>query len=92
VYSDFYKIPLPALRFEKVEENSQKVNDTKENYARPRQKQETEKRREGRHTTIKDASENDTQTKAHTLLEQRNADRKQTSTKAFKIKTIRNPE
>jgi hypothetical protein len=33
VYSDFYKIPLPALRFEKVEENRHKVNDTEENDA-----------------------------------------------------------
>jgi hypothetical protein len=35
VYSDFYEIPLPALRFEKVEENSQKkeVNETEENDA-----------------------------------------------------------
>jgi hypothetical protein len=28
VYSDFYEIPLPALRFEKVEETDTKVNDT----------------------------------------------------------------
>jgi hypothetical protein len=44
VYSDFYEIPLPALRFEKVEENSPKVNDTKENDAfkiRPRQRNKT---------------------------------------------------
>ena len=34
MYSDFYEIPLPALRFEKVEENSQKkVNETEENDA-----------------------------------------------------------
>jgi hypothetical protein len=39
VYSDFYEIPLPALRFEKVEEYLTKVNDTEENDARPRQKQ-----------------------------------------------------
>jgi hypothetical protein len=31
VYSDFYEIPLPALRFEKVEETDHKVNDTEEN-------------------------------------------------------------
>jgi len=31
VYSDFYEIPLPALRFEKVEETDTKVkNDTEE--------------------------------------------------------------
>jgi hypothetical protein len=30
VYSDFYEIPLPALRFEKVEETHRKVNDTEE--------------------------------------------------------------
>ena len=39
MYSDFYEIPLPALRFEKVEESHTKVNDTAENNARPRQKQ-----------------------------------------------------
>ncbi len=35
MYSDFYEIPLPALRFEKVEENRHyKVkNDTEENDA-----------------------------------------------------------
>ena len=33
MYSDFYKIPLPALRFEKVEETDTKVNDTEENDA-----------------------------------------------------------
>jgi hypothetical protein len=33
VYSDFYEIPLPALRFEKVEETDTKVNDTEENDA-----------------------------------------------------------
>ena len=38
MYSDFYKIPLPALRFEKVEETHREVNDTEENNARPRQK------------------------------------------------------
>jgi hypothetical protein len=30
VYSDFYEIPLPALRFEKVEETHRKVNNTEE--------------------------------------------------------------
>ncbi len=38
MYSDFYEIPLSALRFEKVEENHKKVNDTEENDARPHQK------------------------------------------------------
>ncbi len=38
MYSDFYKIPLPALRFEKVEVTHREVNDTEENDARPRQK------------------------------------------------------
>ena len=38
MYSDFYEIPLPALRFEKVEETHKEVNDTEENDARPRQK------------------------------------------------------
>ncbi len=33
MYSDFYEIPLPALRFEKVEETDTKWNDTEENDA-----------------------------------------------------------
>ncbi len=33
MYSDFYEIPLPALRFEKVEETKNKVNNTEENDA-----------------------------------------------------------
>ena len=35
MYSDFYEIPLPALRFEKVEETDTKKwkNDTEENDA-----------------------------------------------------------
>jgi hypothetical protein len=47
VYSDFYEIPLPALRFEKVEETHREVNDTEENNARPRQKYKAEKRHKG---------------------------------------------
>ncbi len=38
MYSNFYEIPLPALRYEKVEETHRDVNDTEENNARPRQK------------------------------------------------------
>jgi hypothetical protein len=33
VYRDFYEIPLPALRFEKVEEIDKSENDTEENDA-----------------------------------------------------------
>jgi hypothetical protein len=65
VYSDFYEIPLPALRFEKVEETHKEVNDTEENDARPRQKYKAERKtsRKGRHTTLIDSKTqvNDTQ-------------------------------
>jgi hypothetical protein len=88
VYSDFYEIPLPALCFEKVEENSQKVNNTKENDAQPLQKYKTNIK-EGQNTTLIDSKEtqnqpqvNDTQG-TQTLPEQRNADRKSTSISAF---------
>ncbi len=59
MYSDFYEIPLPALRFEKVEETHREVNDTEENNARPRQKYKSQKRHERWHTTLidSDASE-----------------------------------
>ena len=33
MYSDFYEIPLPALRFEKVEETDTKWTNTEENDA-----------------------------------------------------------
>jgi hypothetical protein len=45
VYSDFYEIPLPALRLEKVEETHREVNDTKENNARPCQKYKSKKKK-----------------------------------------------
>ena len=45
MYSDFYEIPLPALRFEKVEETHREVNDTEENDARPRQKYKQKEKR-----------------------------------------------
>ena len=49
MYSDFYEIPLPALRFEKVEETDtiKWKNDTEENDAfqiRPRQKAKIKRR------------------------------------------------
>jgi hypothetical protein len=50
VYSDFYEIPLPALRFEKVEETHREVNDTEENDARPRQKYKQKEKRHERTT------------------------------------------
>jgi hypothetical protein len=50
VYSDFYEIPLPALRFEKVEETHREVNDTEEKDARPRQKYKQKEKRHERTT------------------------------------------
>ena len=50
MYSDFYEIPLPALRFEKVEETHREVNDTEENNARPRQKYKQKEKRHERTT------------------------------------------
>ena len=78
MYSDFYEIPLPALRFEKVEETHREVNDTEENDARPRQKYKQKKNvTKGRHTTLIDSKETQNQPQAndtqgtHTLPEQR---------------------
>ncbi len=63
------------------------MNNTEENYARPRQKQETEKHHEGQHTALTNASENDMQTKRLTRsLNKRNTDRKQMSNKHFQDK------
>jgi len=53
VYSDFYEIPLPALRFEKVEETHREVNDTEENDARPRQKYKQKEKKPGKDHSIK---------------------------------------
>ncbi len=70
MYSNFYEIPLPALRFEKVEETHREVNDTEENNARPRQKYKAKNvtkddiRRSSTATQV-----NDTQA-THTLPEQ----------------------
>ncbi len=90
MYSDFYEIQLPALRFEKVEEYLTKVNDTEENDARPRQKQ-ISKRQKGRYMTLIATKEtqsqpqvNDTQ---NTNASRNDADRKRTSISAFK-KTV----
>ena len=66
MYSDFYEIPLPALRFEKVEETDTKVkNDTEENDAfriRPRQRNKRK---------ADSLARDDTQRKLKTLPEQR---------------------
>ena len=54
MYSDFYEIPLPALRFEKVEETDTKeVNDTEEttlDHVRSTSKEKNVTK--GRHTTL----------------------------------------
>ena len=91
MYSDFYEILLPALRFEKVEETHREVNDTEENDARPRQKyKQKEKRHEKTTYDAHRSKETQNQPQAndmqgtHTLPEQRNADRKRSSISAFK--------
>jgi hypothetical protein len=46
VYSDFYKIPLPALRFENVEEITHKSEQKqRRDNARPRQKFKAERKK-----------------------------------------------
>jgi hypothetical protein len=67
VYSDFYEIPLPALRFEKVEETDTKVKTTpKRNDAfkiRPRQKAERKRRsKKSRFTRNKTTRREDSKT------------------------------
>ena len=77
MYSDFYEIPLPALRFEKVEETDTKKwkseNDTEE------------KRRLQNSTTSKSRQENDAQRKADSLAKKNDTQRKLNAsrTKAF---------
>ncbi len=96
MYNDFYEIPLPALRFEKVEETHREVNDTEENDARPRQKYKQKEKhherttyyanrqqRNAESTTSKQHARNDMQG-THTLPKQQNADRERTSISAFK--------
>ena len=56
MYSDFYEIPLPALRFEKVEETHREVNDTEENDARPRQKYKQKEKKTSRKDDIRRSS------------------------------------
>jgi len=67
VYSDFYEIPLPALRFEKVEETNTKVkNDT------------IEKRRlQKKFDHDKKPKENDAQRKADLLARKQHAKKTQ---------------
>jgi len=65
VYSNFYKIPLPALRFEKVEETDTKSERHRRELRSTTSDVRNQKRHEGRHTTLIDSneSENDTQSK-----------------------------
>jgi hypothetical protein len=68
VYRDFYEIPLPALRFEKVEET-----DTKEKVKNNTE----EKRRLPNSTTSKSRKKNDAQRKADLLARKRHAKKTQ---------------
>ncbi len=89
MYSDFYEIPLPALRFEKVEEYLTKVNDTEENDARPRQKQISNVKKDDTRRSSQQRNAEATTSKRHARNtnaseKQQNADRKRTSISAFK--------
>ena len=81
MYSDFYEIPLPALRFEKVEETDMKKwkNDTEEKQRLPNSTTSKSRKK----TTLKEKQihlqENDTQRRL------KNASR----TKAFVIREIK---
>ena len=83
MYSDFYEIPLPALRFEKVEETDTKKwkseNDTEK------------KRRLPNSTTSKSRKENDAQRKADSLAKKNDTQRRlnASTTKAFGIREIK---
>ena len=76
MYSDFYEIPLPALRFEKVEETDtkkwkrhrrEKRRSKKKADSLAQQSQETKKRKNDAKTTLKEkqihSQENDTQSR-----------------------------
>ena len=83
MYSDFYEIQLPALRFEKVEETDTKKwkseNDTEE------------KRRLPNSTTSQNRQENDAQRKADSLAKKNDTQRRLNAsrTKAFVIREIK---
>ncbi len=86
MYSDFYEIPLPALRFEKVEETDTKVNNTEENNAfqiRPRQKNTRDVRNDRRRSAKKSKFTRKKRHAKELKRFQNNADRKRTSTSAF---------
>ncbi len=66
VYSDFYEIPLPALRFEKVEETDSKkwkTTPTRNDAFQARQSQEAQR----------ETDANDAQRKAESLARKRHA-------------------
>ena len=99
MYSDFYEIPLPALRFEKVEENSQKkkVNETEENDAFYIDHVRSTKQKKRHTRTTYDAHQlnqaritasskhaEETTFKERRFQNNRNADRNRTSISAFK--------
>jgi hypothetical protein len=79
VYSDFYEIPLPALRFEKVEENKKKVNNTEENDARPRQKYKATSKRDDIRRSSTAKERRNTTSKRHA----RNTNASRTAKKRF---------
>ena len=84
MYSDFYEIPLPALRFEKVEETDTKKwkRHRRENDAQRKadslaqQSQETKKEKNDARTTLKEkqihSQENDTQSRLKHAFRQKN--------------------
>ncbi len=93
MYSNFYKIPLPALGFEKVEETNKKSeNDTEENDAF-----QIDHVRGTKKMTLTVSTEKQfhpqarTRKGTQTLPELRNTDRKRTSISAFKKRQPEQP-
>jgi hypothetical protein len=74
VYSDFYEIPLPALRFEKVEENSRKSerNRRERRLLNSTTSEVTDQRQKGRHTTLIDSKETLKQSQVNNTEERNN--------------------
>ena len=83
MYSDFYEIPLPALRFEKVEETDTKKWKSENNTE--------EKRRLPNSNTSKSRQENDAQRKADSLAKKNDTQGRLNAsrTKAFVIREIK---
>ena len=84
MYSNFYEIPLPALRFEKVEETDTKKwkndteekrreNDTEEKWREKWHRRETTPSKLDKFDHVKKPKENDAQRKADSLARKRHA-------------------